>query len=49
MRMGEIRKWYVAIMAMVQIASWVSATSRHIASTQVSFHPGLSVSLILSF
>ncbi|CAF2127517.1 unnamed protein product [Brassica rapa subsp. narinosa] len=39
MRMGEIRKWYVAIMAMVQIASWVSATSRHIASTQVSFHP----------
>ncbi|CAG7882517.1 hypothetical protein IGI04_011868 [Brassica rapa subsp. trilocularis] len=41
MRMGEIRKWYVAIMAMVQIVSWVSATSRHIASTQVSFHPGI--------
>ncbi|KAF8090344.1 hypothetical protein N665_0478s0006 [Sinapis alba] len=38
--MGEIKKWYLVIMAMIQIVSWVCATSRPIASTQVSFHSG---------
>ncbi|XP_018459555.2 EPIDERMAL PATTERNING FACTOR-like protein 3 [Raphanus sativus] len=41
MRMGEIRKWYVAIMALIQVVSWVCATSRPTASSHVSFHPGI--------
>ncbi|ESQ48605.1 hypothetical protein EUTSA_v10021776mg [Eutrema salsugineum] len=39
MRVREIRNCYVVIMVMIQIASWVYATSRHIDSNQVSFHP----------
>ncbi|CAH8369983.1 unnamed protein product [Eruca vesicaria subsp. sativa] len=38
--MGEIRKWYLVITALIQIVSWVCATSRPIASSHVSFHPG---------
>ncbi|KAL0717177.1 hypothetical protein Bca4012_066499 [Brassica carinata] len=41
MRMGETRKWYLVIMAMIQIVSLVCATSRPIAFNQVSFHPGI--------
>ncbi|KAL1212058.1 EPIDERMAL PATTERNING FACTOR-like protein 3 [Cardamine amara subsp. amara] len=42
MRMREIRKWYVVIMVLIQVMSWVCETSRPIASSHVSFHPEIS-------
>lgn len=48
MRVRETRKGFVVIlMVMIHIVSWVGATSRPIASSHVSFHPGL-ISLISS-
>jgi len=42
MRVKETGKGFVVIlMVMIPIVSWVDATSRPIASSHVSFYPGL--------